>query len=355
MVQRTRRGFTVIELLALMFIIGLLVALLLPAVQQSREASRRLQCKNHLKQLGLALHMYHDAHSVLPPAMILAGRGEPYGGGLLPLGVFDHVAMGISPGIEPDRIHANWVMLLLPFLDQTNVYQAFDLNLPVDDLSNAAARTTDLFVMKCPSDSYNERPYERALLAGTHGHTYARSNYGLNVGPNPPCFLFQPGCSNGFHTGTNDLINTNATLWGSGAAGFNVSFSFKHFPSGLSNLAAVDEIRAGIDPIDPRGAWALGKVGASLTAVHAFGPNTTDVPDGIDSCTMLTLTYSQAELKRLGMPCTDSPIPGNFAATSRSQHAGLVNLLKLDGSVESVNNNVSQEVWYQWHSKDAIP
>uniref|UniRef100_A0A7C4LJX3 DUF1559 domain-containing protein n=1 Tax=Schlesneria paludicola TaxID=360056 RepID=A0A7C4LJX3_9PLAN len=354
MSTRTPRGFTLMELLVVLSVIGLLAALLLPAVQQVRETARRLRCQNNLKQIGLALHNYHDAHNLLPPGNILAGRGEPYGAGLLPLGVFDRVAMGISPRTEPDRIHANWAVLLLPFLDQANVYQGMDLHRPIDDPSNSAARSAPFPVMKCPSDSYNEQPYERALMVGTKGHTYARGNYGFNVGPNHPCFEFMPRCPVGFHTGTTDLVNTNATLWGSGIGGFNVSFGFESFRNGLSNMVAIDELRAGIDPIDPRGTWALGMVGASLTAVHAAGPNRAGHSDGINSCTILTLTYTADELARLGMPCMDAPIPANFVATARSQHLGLVHVLKLDGAVESVSDNVSQEIWARLHSKDDV-
>lgn len=354
MSQHTSRGFTLIELLVVISIIGVLVALLLPAVQQAREAARRLHCQNNLKQIGLALHSYQSAHLVLPPASVWSGKGEPYGAGLLPLGTFDRVALGISPGTEPDRLHANWAILLLPFLEQTGLYAAFDLNVPVDDLSNRSARTTSLSVMKCPTDGQNELFYERALLAGATGHLYARGNYGFNMGPNRGCFTFMPSCPDGFQTGTDDLINTNATLWGSGVGGFNVSFGFDKIPNGLSNMVAIDEIRAGIDPIDPRGTWALGMVGGSLTAVHPHGPNEGGGSDGITSCTMLTLKYSSIELVRLGMPCRDAPIPANFSATARSQHSGIVNVLKLDGSVDSVSNNISKEIWIRLHSRDSF-
>ncbi len=349
-----RSGFTLIELMTVIAIVSLLVAMLLPAVQRTREAARRITCQNNLKQLGLALHNYHESHRVLPPAMILSGFGEPYGGGLLPLGTFDRIAMGISPGVEPDRIHMNWAALVLPFLDQKSIYTAFDHKTPVDDPASAVARRTNVAVMLCPTDSYNRMPYERALLAGTHGHTYARGNYALNIGPNPPCFVFQPNCAMGFRTGTTDLINTNATLWGSGVSGFNVSFAFDRFRRGTSNMVAVDEIRAGIDPIDPRGTWGLGMVGASLTAAHSMGPNVAMGYDGITSCSNLMVKYSSAELRRQGMPCDNAPIPANYAATSRSLHADSVHVLKLDGSVSHMSNSIDRQIWIDLHANDKL-
>lgn len=349
--QRRARGFTIVELLVVISVLAVLMGLLLPAVQQTRETARRMQCQNNLKQIGLALHGYHDVYRVLPPASIWTGMGEPFGGGLMPLGTFDRVAMGISPGSEPDRLHSSWVISLLPYLDQTTLQNSFDLNQPVDAVANHMARNNVLSVMKCPTDAYNNSPYERALLAGTTGHTYARGNYAFNVGPNRICYLFQAGCIDGFDTGTNDLMNTNATISGSGIGGINVSFGFKHFPNGLSNIVGIDEIRAGIDPLDPRGTWALGMPAANMTAVGLPGPNP-KVPDGITSCAMLTLTYSTAELKRLGMPCSDAPIPANFAAAARSMHVGLVNTLRLDGSAGAAQNGIDSDVWVQLHSKD---
>jgi hypothetical protein len=90
--------------------------------------------------------------------------------------------------------------------------------------------------------------------------------------------------------------------------------------------------------------------GANMTAVENPGPNT-EFPDGITSCTMLTLQYSTAELKRLGMPCVDALIPTNFAASARSMHPGIVNVLRLDGSVATQPNEIDREVWWQIHSR----
>ena len=352
MMTRTQRGFTLVEILVVIAIVGLLVAMLLPAVQMAREAARRSQCANNMKQLGLALHNYQTAHRVLPPAMIWNGRGEPYGAGLLPIGTFDRVAMGISPGSQPDRLYANWVMLLLPYLEQQTVHNSFNLHLPVDDPANRAARTVNLPVMRCPTDTNNDLPYERALLAGAAGHSYARGNYAMNMGTNHGCFTFQPSCPDGFHSDTNDLINTNSKVWGSGLGGFNVSFGFEQFPKGTSNIIAVDEVRAGIEPIDPRGTWAIGMTGASITALPFAGPNRGG--DMITSCTELVLKYSAAELERLGMACSSGPVRGNYGATARSQHVGVVNVARLDGSVHAISNTVDPAVWTQLHAKDEI-
>ncbi|MCC7338803.1 MAG: DUF1559 domain-containing protein [Pirellulaceae bacterium] len=352
MTKRQRLGFTLVELLVVIAIIGLLVGLLLPAVQMARETARRMQCQNNLKQLGIALHNYESSHRKLPPAMTWNGRGEPNGGGLLCIGAFDRVAMGISPASGPDPLRANWVVMLLPYLEQSNLAQSLNNNLSIDDPVNRPLRTVELSTMKCPSDSFNSAPYERARLAGTDGHTYARGNYAYNMGPNQPCFTFNANCESGFNSDTSDVAATASRIWGSGIGGFNVSLRFSDFPEGLSNQAALDEIRAGISPLDPRGTWTLGMVGASITAAHPGRPNNPERGDGLTSCGMMLLTIGEQELKRMGMPCQTSAIPSNFAATARSQHIGLVNLLRLDGSVETVADSVESKVWLNLHARD---
>ena len=114
-----RSGFTLIELLVVIAIIAVLVALLLPAVQQAREAARRTQCKNNLMQVGLALHNYDMAHECLPPGTVDPNR---------PI------------RSEPKGYHVGWVVQSLPYLDQTPTYQQFDFKGGVYSPGNNAPR-----------------------------------------------------------------------------------------------------------------------------------------------------------------------------------------------------------------------
>ncbi len=104
--------------------------------------------------------------------------------------------------------------------------------------------------------------------------------------------------------------------------------------------------------MDPRGTWAFGMIGGSITAVHPGGPNRG--ADGIAACTLLTLQYSAEELKRLGMACASSPIPANFAATARSLHAERVHALKLDGSVDSFADTIDRQLWIRLHAREEV-
>ncbi len=154
-------GFTLVELLVVITIIGILMALLLPAVQSAREAARRAQCANNLKQLALAVINYESQHTVYPPSV-----------------QFD-------PGDDPawtDRLRPNWIILILPFLEQEGLYHAFNLALPISDSANRYARGVELPILKCPTDG----GYNRVKFAGTPGRSegdnWARGNYGANAG-----------------------------------------------------------------------------------------------------------------------------------------------------------------------------
>src|SRR4051794_23483525 len=108
--RHRRRGFTLIELLVVIAIIGVLVALILPAVQSAREAARRMQCSNNLKQIGLALHNYHGNHNVLPPGYVYQ-KGYPVGG-------------------------FGWATMILPHLEQAPLFASLNFALPAWSAAN---------------------------------------------------------------------------------------------------------------------------------------------------------------------------------------------------------------------------
>jgi prepilin-type N-terminal cleavage/methylation domain-containing protein len=361
--SHSRAGFSMIELIVVIGIIGLLAALLLPAVQAAREAARATQCFNNLRQLGVAIHNYHDAHSCLPPAVIWnGGPGEPLGGGIYAVGPIDRVAIGYSPAQGPDRVLANWAVMLLAQLEQQNAYEMLDMTKPIDDPANARVRSRFLSVMLCPSDSKNTKPYERATLSGVMtGHTYARGNYAFNGGPDRQCYMSVSGCKNGYYVADPDLLNKNMIVWGTGLGGINKSFRLRDFPGGTSRMTAIDEIRAGVDPVDPRGVWALGMVGSSITCCHGIynlgntGPpnNLSPNADDIVGCSALIAKYGLPQLMQMGMPCQVNQVNGievSNQATSRSMHPMGVHILMLDGSAHYISENIAPQVWQDLHS-----
>lgn len=182
-----RRGFTLIELLVVIAVIAILVSLLLPAVQQAREAARRSQCKNNLKQMGLALHNYESTHRVFPPSCIV----NPY---------IDGTAHGIPFG-DSIRVGPSgfaWGTLLLPFLDQAPLYHRFDLNDACWSTSNAVPAGTKVSVFLCPSATGGSDGFEIQQEGADNRHGvpltrddgstifFAHSHYVTNAGINQP-------------------------------------------------------------------------------------------------------------------------------------------------------------------------
>jgi len=139
--ERRRQGFTLVELLVVIAIIGLLVALLLPAVQAAREMARRTQCKNNLKQLGLALHTFENVHRFWPPGAVSGSAVTEA-----------HLALDLPPGPEH-----GWIIFLLQHLEQQSLFDSYRLSADWRAPANQTARETFLPTLQCPSTPNSKR------------------------------------------------------------------------------------------------------------------------------------------------------------------------------------------------------
>ncbi|MHC2066802.1 DUF1559 family PulG-like putative transporter [Bremerella sp. T1] len=142
----TRRGFTLVELLVVIAIIGVLIALLLPAVQQAREAARRMQCSNNLKQIGLSLHNYHDVHLVFPPGWV--GNGTNWS---------SNTGSNKYCNSNGANHGAPWTVLILPFLELANLHDTFDFTATFSSNSNDTPapngpKQVRVDAYQCPTD-----------------------------------------------------------------------------------------------------------------------------------------------------------------------------------------------------------
>ncbi len=146
---RSRQGFTLVEVLVVIAIIGTLIGILLPAVQSAREAARRTQCANNLKQIGIALHCHHDALGTLPAGDYASTSGQCPGGAW------------VTTHKSEDR--ANWMILILPYLEQEGLYKSYNLIKPNEDPANHPVEVTRVATYICPSDIATDQPVVPAM------------------------------------------------------------------------------------------------------------------------------------------------------------------------------------------------
>jgi prepilin-type N-terminal cleavage/methylation domain-containing protein/prepilin-type processing-associated H-X9-DG protein len=209
MFRSARRGFTLVELLVVIAIIGVLVALLLPAIQAAREAARASQCRNHLKQLGLAVHQYHDTMGRLPPGWV---------------------------GNQPEGVPGwGWSAALLPYLEQRSLDEGLKRHLPIADAANQQTRETVLPVLLCGSDPH---PKVFTIFGGAEGHDHEEEEHAAGIDVGSP--LFRIGRSNYVGVfGVSEIEESPAA--GEGVFFFLSRTRFAEITDGLSNTLVVGE------------------------------------------------------------------------------------------------------------------
>jgi formylglycine-generating enzyme required for sulfatase activity/Tol biopolymer transport system component/type II secretory pathway pseudopilin PulG len=345
-----RKGFRFSrpDLLAALGISSLAILLIIPMIHSSRVSARQTQCANNLRQIGVALQAYFETNESFPYAARWTIEDLPVK----------------RPELQPRTGHAtheNWLQLLLPHLGEGELADSFDRTASITDPRNEAARTAELTILRCPDDPYNRHDNLYTYEDPGRGisSSFARGNYSINGGTQSvnryPGYDAAPS-ADGYHYAF-DQNRTEFQAWGNGVAGINKAFRRDDFMNGLSTLVAVNEVRAGIHPIDPRGVWALGQLGGSITFGHGVtgddaGPNNQgDRADDVLGCGTLHRVLGSDAIARERMPCC-SYWELNLQATSRSLHDRGVNTLMMDGSARFISDTIDPSLWHVMHSRE---
>ena len=336
-----RRGFTLVELLVVIAIIGILVALLLPAVQAAREAARRAECQNNLRNIALGLLNYHDAKGRFPVA-IQVHQSDIDGG-----------RAARSAGTDKNPL-ANWVILTLPYLEQANLQDSFvfsttqgsnptvspsDTPIYLNDSSypqNLTAINTPLDVFLCPSDEGGVTPY-----VGSGGEKWARGNYAING----PLHAAQDFLTHQDDRQAAKPVNMQVpSSLIRGVSGINQSSSLREITDGSSQTILLAELRIGLSEVDPRGVWALGLYGSSVHGDHASNwvSGVNDCTPGTDDVWRAKEIIEQVGADTLMSNCMSVFENSQFSNQSvvRSLHPGGAYCAFVDGHVQFISEYV---------------
>ncbi|MEX0865767.1 MAG: DUF1559 domain-containing protein [Pirellulales bacterium] len=308
--SRSRHGFTLVELLVVIVIIGILIGLLLPAVQSAREAARRTQCANHLKQIGLATVAYGEVHQILPPGAIWKHDGTPV----------------LNRG--------SVLVHILPFIEQDNLYEAIDFNTSIhlQKLPDGTEiRSVAIGTFRCPSDDFPQKQQIGAHNAGFEGGTVAFHNYAASLGPGALSRNYWNGAANTCAPHPFESFARGPAYVYNAYRGYPGPFSrtmmpvqFANIRDGMSNTIFFGEVRPECSRHVQHG-W--------MHSNNGQGKTSTIIPINYDTCN----TTAPNGCNNYGNWATEFGF--------RSAHVGGAYFVMGDGSVQFISQNIDYQTY----------
>ena len=341
--RTSRFGFTLVELLVVIAIIGILIALLLPAVQAAREAARRSQCLNHMKQAALALQNYHDVQKRFPPMAVPVWNSGGYN--------------AVGGDFRHELWSGTWVTMTLPYMEQSALYDNYDMSLP--SAAQPAITGAPIATLRCPSDDDSQHiaAFDVGSYTGANQARYAKGNIAANCGGG--------WCNeNGGDEGCNGRVpwgdqTRNKGLMSSrcdGVDGLRWGATIATMKDGTTNTVILAEILTYPSSGDCRGCWGS-NMGASFSAYTYNRPM--DGPEGISTPNAPAETSSGSVLGYRDCPvycentyatgqqvrCTDCGGDGRGGVAARSYHPGGVNVSMGDASGRFVSETIDKVLY----------